>query len=235
MSEREGGRPRKRVKEIRSSMPALLTTQRDDGTRPLKAIVGWAVIGALLFGNYVVFEWIGSDYVDWFIDNGTLIALIFALISAAVDLDRYPHLISAHPSLYGGACAELVASNILSWPDPGQGAKGELGARDFRSDAFDSFVGSLFGVGVALLGTAWILVVAPAQYLVVAVCGAPARMARASGIRTWVREEEGRTVITRGPRPDSSVGSVAIGIADKPVTYTNALGAAALWGLTFVT
>jgi hypothetical protein len=43
------------------------------------------------------FAALGGDYLDWYVRNGFIIALVFSVVAVAVDLDRQVELIAAHP------------------------------------------------------------------------------------------------------------------------------------------
>src|SRR4051794_6807806 len=62
-----------------------------------RELLGLAVLLALAAVNALWFSAAGSDYLQWFLDNGALVALVFGVVTTAVDLDRNPGLIAANP------------------------------------------------------------------------------------------------------------------------------------------
>jgi hypothetical protein len=94
----------------------------------------------------------------------------------------------------------------------------------------DSLFTLLFGCALLLLALGWIAVVAPFQYFVTLVAGAPARSAALS-LRMWVKRS-GKTVeLFKVPAELVAEGMEEVGLASRPVTVTSAIAA----GLLFVT
>jgi hypothetical protein len=97
---------------------------------------------------------------------------------------------------------------------------------------FDSLISLV--VSIAMFGATfgWLLIVAPVQYLVFAVLGAPARNAlRDQTVATY-------DPVTDTMKMDVSVGSAhsgfEIGYREKPVSLTAALAAAVFWVISAV-
>jgi hypothetical protein len=83
-----------------------------EGTRPQRAVswvFGLAVIGAALELDRVLFRVLfDSDYLRWYLANGSLIALAFGVFTVAwADLNRMTGLISANPYSYVAATGML--------------------------------------------------------------------------------------------------------------------------------
>jgi hypothetical protein len=96
----------------------------------------------------------------------------------------------------------------------------------------DAVVSMIIVVGLYVALAAWVLLVAPAQYFVYLVAGAPAREALASPRRLWLRVTPGETEFAT----DSKLNAVPedaseSGFTAKPVTFTAALAAVLLFAL----
>jgi len=83
-----------------------------DGTflqRTVTLAVGLVVIGAVVELDRVIFDvLLDSDYLHWYVANGTLIGITFGLITIAWgDLNKMTGLISAHPHDYVATCIML--------------------------------------------------------------------------------------------------------------------------------
>src|SRR5580765_6932504 len=131
---------------------------------------GWLYGGVIMLAlavNFVVFASFGADYFDWYLANGSKLALVLALFSLAIKLDDEPGVIAAHPSIYVGAWLAffgngfLWLSNIL---------------RSGSSSVWDELVTMPFCLAWTALAFAWLAVVVPAQYFVTLVCGGPVRL-----------------------------------------------------------
>jgi hypothetical protein len=156
-------------------------------------------------GFQVVF---GLSYFRWYVENGSAIFLVVGVVSLALDWDRYPGCISADPYTYFDAWQKLVTDSFgqLGAPFRERRAGWLSGARYLDLPLFVLFVAAWILTVSAFMAVSWF-----AQYVLFLVCGAPARLMLAA----------------HGDRPGS-------GYAAKPVTFTAAIGAAALYGLSLV-
>lgn len=188
---------------------------------------------------------LGSDYLEWFVDNGTLIALVFALVSVAVDLNRHSGLIAATPSGFVsailGVFAELGESlgSLFAEPradvDLWDSGLATLTSR-YRSRALDTVFGGIFLGLFFVVMAGWLFVIAPVQYFLNLPCGAPARMALTSERTIWVVNSPGRYWYTIGSKDEvddaKERGATEISFATKPVTLTSGVSALVLWGVS---
>jgi hypothetical protein len=266
-----------------------------------------AVLGAVLLGGLIALDELlfhllfDSSYLRWYLANGSLAALVFALVTLAWgDVNKLTGLISAHPLEYAGSCLAL-------WTLPGfglaailrtdrsrqrpavtpHGVANDFGIGEMRrklGDAlanpavsgrlreelsrlaheaddrskeanapepptspdaieepepplvpkglglFDVWLGILFGLTFALVYVAWLLVVAPIQFVVNLLAGAPARVALASPYRAWflitAHEIHVEEAWKSEPLPKDAVESA---FSSKPVTFTAVIAAATLF------
>ncbi len=200
--------------------------------------------------NFVVFAAFGGAYLDWYLQNGSIIAFVFAVVAVAIDLDREWNLIAAHPLNFLTGIGQLVTQVLMAirqllspaWADAKLaemgGGYGSLQSR-YRSPTLDSAVTILFALTFIAAMLAWALVVAPLQYWVNLLCGAPARTGLASQDRTYREDRDGliRLVLepeTKGELEDAhKSGTVSVlSFASKPVTFTAAIAAAVLWAVS---
>lgn len=97
----------------------------------------------------------------------------------------------------------------------------------------DVVLGLLFGPAFLLVFVAWLLVVAPLQFVVNLAAGAPARLALASPARAWYRitphEIHVEEALKSGSVPE---GATESGFSAKPVTFTAAIGSALLFAVS---
>jgi hypothetical protein len=225
--------------------------------RRLSELAALAVLVALVAINAFWFDAAGESYFEWFLANGSLIALLFGVVSATVDLDDNPSLIAADPLNFAIGVVrvflELSTSLAALFGAPRSSAAleaaglSELQTR-FRWPLLDIVLAYAFLAVFALAMFAWSLVVAPLQYWVNLVCGAPARTALASGRTVWrVRRSERHTEYVIAPKDESELsagdardleekraGKLAseISFATRPVTLTAGIAAAALLGVS---
>jgi hypothetical protein len=146
----------------------------------------YLMVPGLLVLDWAVFRYLlGTDYVAWYLANGALIAVGTAFVSriweSVESLGR--SLISADPLAYYGRClgiagiAMYVVANALLSPAP---EVRSVETRQYRLDAalapLDYLLNVVIMIVVAGLVVGWLLFVAPMNYLVTLVSGAPARM-----------------------------------------------------------
>ena len=207
----------------------VTTIGDEEGGRASGWLVG-AVIVAALAANYAVFRLFDASYVDWYVANGSGLAVALGVFSLAIKLDDEPGLIAAHPADYLGAWFSFVAHGFLWLGNIVHSDSYESGSAPF----WDSLVTFLFSLAWAVAAFAWLAVVVPAQYCVTLVCGAPARLTLAARRDVIVerREPEPRPGRPRTPTSRSRI-NVGRNVGESPVTATAAISAAALFALSF--
>jgi peptidoglycan/LPS O-acetylase OafA/YrhL len=195
--------------------------------KPLNALAVGLLLAGLVAADYGAFQLFDRNYFDWYISNGSLIALAVAVVAVAVELDQRPSLISARPGVYLGAWVEIPGETLLSFSDLVRGVD-----PDPDAGPLDALITGVVAIIFAGLWLCWLVVIAPLQYFVTLLAGAPARRARASGRRTWVERRSGTTVIGTGPIEQMPNGSQEIGLARRPVSATSTLTAALLFAVS---
>ena len=178
--------------------------------------------------NYWIFRRFHGDYLRWYVSAGPFIGLATAAFGAAWGkLDNNVGLISANPFEYIWACRMTAGLPIyvfggilLSKNQPKRISLREL---FFGLPLILVFV-------VAALG--WMLLIAPLQYFVFLVCGAPSSILLCSTYAVHARMSDRKLIYedktTRDPEPEKGDGWDA-SMRDKPVTLTNAFSAVALF------
>jgi hypothetical protein len=268
-----------------------------DGTflqRAVTLVVGFAVVGALIELNTIAFRTLfDTDYLRWYLANGTVIGITFGLITVAWgDLNKMTGLISAHPHDYVATCITLGvlpllgSSALITTPDVlrrrkareeaqleryaklgeladnqdqaisdderqrlrsiGQQARDELAARAAPTEEpqgagrpehvprglgpLDIALGIVFTFGFQVAFLAWLLVIAPVQYVVNLAAGAAARRAVASPVRAWYSVTPRRINIGESEKTKSlPEDAMEAKFSANPVTVTSAVAAALLF------
>ncbi|WP_152039667.1 hypothetical protein [Salinigranum salinum] len=145
-------------------------------------VVYYSLIPGLLLFDWAVFRYVlGMDYVAWYLANGALIAIGTAFVSKAwssVEQLSLP-LVSADPVSYFGGCADALAMHMYAF------SAAELARKptdswweahlDRVARPLDSLLKSVWILILTAIILGWFLFVAPANYLVTLVAGAPAR------------------------------------------------------------
>jgi hypothetical protein len=73
-----------------------------------RVVLGLGIIGGLIAANYVFFqEVLELNYFRWYLDNGPLVHVIFALIALGLNLDKNLDLIAVRPNQYIYGCLEI--------------------------------------------------------------------------------------------------------------------------------
>jgi hypothetical protein len=207
-----------------------------------RELLGLLVLLALAAVNALWFSLAGGDYFRWFLDNGALVALVFGVVTTAVDLDRNAGLIAANPLGFEiGVVRVFLELSSSLWGMFGaprsDRALEDLGLTEvqtrFRSRLFDYLLSNLFLFVLAAAMLAWALVVAPLQYFVNLVCGAPARVALASRTTMHrVQPTPSHTEYVNAPKDSPEVDGAELTFASRPVSFTAAIAAALLFGLS---
>ena len=104
--------------------------------------------------------------------------------------------------------------------------------RSREASFFDSFAASIVLIGIALIGLAWLVVIAPIQYFVTLLTGAPARVALGSKTGVSAIKQGDTTAIITGA-VDPPPGAKPVGLLkDNAVTVTSAITASFLFLLS---
>ena len=197
------------------------------------------LIAGLLLSNVVVFALLGRNYLDWYIAHGVEIGLAFAFVAVVVDLDRYPELISDAPWEYAEGARSVVGLMTVTIGTaferpPTSSAAGSgpwlLLGRNLVG-LFETLAAGLLATGIVLAAAAWLIVVAPIQYVVNLACGEPARSARESRRALDVRRGPGGLEVSDSfvDQEPKGADTERMSLALKPVAFTNTVAAGVLW------
>lgn len=211
--------------------------------RRLLVVAVYLMMPALIALNWWLFRRFGdTDYVVWYVHNGSLISLSAAFVALVSDeLQARDDLLSLHPVVYFRACVVLTA--VFSWA-LGVHLEAARYDRSRQGDAaymfafsWDTLATTVMSMVVLLLVIGWVLVIAPLNYVVTLLAGAPARLQRRHpGWRPIVREEAGEVTITKEFRlPGApgvatlSPGAKDVSLARRPVAVTQMFAALILF------
>ena len=199
-----------------------------------------AALAVALAADYVVFRLLDVNYFRWYVENGALIQLLVGGIALVIDLESEPKLISVHPGEYLASAETVIGLTAINFaadmrpaPDPSEEERTRQRILPRRWEP-DFLFGGLLHIAWVLVGVAWLIVIAPVQYVGNLVAGAPARLALANPHHL--------AVFRRGPVISIvpvSAGSRAnapevIGLTKKPVAATASITAALLFGLSYL-
>lgn len=203
------------------------------GNKPLPSLAGALGLAAVGLAAYLVFRAFGVNYLRWYLAGGALIQFAIAGFAIAVDLERYPWLISTNPNEFLAEAWTVAGESYLAFADELE----RSGARSTRDDVpgpgpFDVLFAAFFYFAYFATVCAWTLVIAPLQYVGNLIAGAPVRLALASPVRLIVRRGGKMTRIdrTNADAPPQE-GAEVIGLAQKPVATTAFISAGLLYAL----
>ena len=187
---------------------------------PFLGLAGICFLNSFFFRKIFGLGWRG--YFDWYVSAGPFIGLALVAFGAAWEsLDKNTGLVSANPLAYIGSCLQLIGLPI-------EALGGHVQTK--RVDAWDRIVAQPLIALFALACVAWLVLVAPAQYFLFLVCGAPSRVALNSGYRLHA-ELDGNILKPLDLKPDDPKPATGwdASMSNKPVTIANAFGAAVLF------
>jgi hypothetical protein len=201
--------------------------------RGVTAALGLAALTALIAADELVLRALfGTHYLSWYLANGAIVSLVVAFVTLAWgDLNDLPGLISAHPLEYAAAHVALCAL-------PSQSLAAILAPRgEARPESAPiglPVLDAILTVAVTLVllaaFVAFMLVVAPIQFFVYLVAGAPGREACASPERAWYRIRAREILVESGPRTgELPAGADESAYTSRPVTFTAAIASALLF------
>lgn len=211
------------------------------------------IVALILFYRWAFYHYFQLVYLRTYLKFGYLMMLAFTFLTLVVDLDENSDLISSHPFRYLKACWRA-----LSVPAYTVGGDWRLETKDAPapfeidsrkdeaaiwetilqplkslSDIFDLFVSGAFFIIFIVVIFVWLLFIAPLQYFIFLVCGAPARVLMRQKRRAWHAPDEVKADEGSSPEHEPA-NAVDLDGTSKPVRMTSALASAVLWVLSVV-
>ena len=192
-------------------------------TLPILGLAGLCLLNSFFFNKIFGGGWRG--YLDWYLSAGPLIGL--ALVAFAISwqaLDKNEGLVSAHPLKYFAACAWMVGLPVTAF---GGHCKAD---NQHKANPWDVLISKILIAVFTVAAIAWLLLIAPVQYFLFLICGAPSRVALNSNyrLRAVLETNELKLIEPKPDEPEPTDGWDA-SMRDKPVTMANAFGVAVLF------
>lgn len=143
------------------------------------------IIGLILLNRWIFAALFDTDYLLWYISNGSLIGAGVTFVSlASKEFKKDVDAISANPGIYVAAYFKYLA---IIYFDFGTYLRLNKSVILF----FDSFLVFAWLMIILSATFLWIIIVVPLQYFVFLLCGAPARMFHPDGYQAFDRIEDG--------------------------------------------
>lgn len=162
----------------------------------------------------------GVGYVAWFLDDGPLIGVAVGFLALVWDeLEVRKGLLALNPVRYLSTCLSLAGVLIFSVGTSltGRTREATLGA------LWDGVVATVMGLVITVLALGWLVVVAPLNWAVTLVAGAPARLhLRGARTRAVVYETSRRVDVAEEP-VDALAGGTDVSLGRHPFAVTQAL------------
>ncbi len=201
----------------------------------MTAVGAHLAIPLLIAANWLAFHaFSDTGYLEWYLKAGPVLSLSAGFLGLIwEDLAARNGLISANPAQYFGACLQLAGAFFFS---VGTFHRAPARAHPEQRAGFrrqwDDVMTMLLTIPIVGIVMLWVIVVAPLNYAVTLVTGAPARRALSVPGRRAVAEEEGAWLTVRDEAGDAGRAGAAIDISfvRKPFAVTQAMTALVLWG-----
>ncbi|HEY3025866.1 MAG TPA: hypothetical protein VGJ55_06940 [Pyrinomonadaceae bacterium] len=199
------------------------TTFMTEVALPLAGLISLCLI------DYFVFRRLfHSNYLRWYLNAGPFIALATAAFGVAWGgLDNNVGLISANPLRYIRACKMAAGLPIYVF-----GGIVLSKNQPQRISLRDILFGLPLIVVFVIAAMGWLLFMAPIQYFVFLICGAPSRIVLSSNYAVYAKIDGRRLIYedntTADPKPEKGKGWDA-SMRDKPVTLANAFSGVTLF------
>lgn len=143
------------------------------------------MIGFILLNRWLFAALFNTDYLLWYINNGSLIGAGVTFISlASEEFKKDVDAVSANPGIYFAAYFKYLAIIYFDFGTYLRLNKGVISI----FDTFLALAWMMIIFGATLL---WIIIVIPLQYFVFLLCGAPARMFHPAGYQASDRIKDG--------------------------------------------
>lgn len=208
-----------------------------DSGRLVRILLSYSALPVLIGLNWFLFRYVGNrNYFLWYLDNGALIGLATGLLGLFWALEKRAELISVSPVEYFGTCLQVTGGFLFSlgtyYRTPeAKSAEPTEGVRKIAADLWDTFASLCVVPLIVAVVLLWVAVVAPLNYLVTLINGAPARRSLRHGPRRLVAIERGNQVeigelAAGAPLPGDAI---EVSFAAKPFAATQAVNALVLW------
>ncbi|MFV9616861.1 MAG: hypothetical protein ACNYZG_12955, partial [Gammaproteobacteria bacterium] len=154
------------------------------------------------------------------------VALAIVVTSVAWgEIDKNTGLISLNPLEYSAACLYAAGLPLIAI-----GAHAQSKNQPNRLAFIDTVSYILALLLIAIVVVAWLWLVAPLQYFMTIVCGAPARAAQSSTYMLYARIEDGKLEYEeKQPGEIAPVGYWDASMREKPLALVSALTAVLLF------
>lgn len=205
----------------------------------LGTIAAYLAIPLLIAANWFAFRMFGhTSYFQWYLQAGPVISLATGFLGLIwEDLAARKALISANPAQYFGACLQLTGAFYFSL-----GTQDRSPKETFREEnvslgkVWDDWMTLLLTLPIVGIVMIWVLVVAPLNYVVTLVSGAPARRALNRPVRRAVAVEDGHLLTVSEAGDEAGVPGTLndISFGRKPLAVTQAMNALVLWGVKII-
>jgi len=90
-------------------------SQSGDQARPMAVLAAGLTLAGCGAASAMIFRLNHVGYVRWYIDNGSVVALVMSIASLTLALDSLPGLISARVDVFVRTGLRLVALPAVAW------------------------------------------------------------------------------------------------------------------------
>lgn len=201
-----------------------------------------AIAGLLLLNQWVFRCLFDLSYVEWFASKAAVIGLVTSVVTQVWNrLEKNTGLVSADPGAYAAAALFTAGIPLFAFGTQIRLRPSHGGASPQASPlrALMALGDTLLMAGWVLVLTlallAWLVIVAPAQYVVFLVCAAPSRRFLRARTRPVVSDLGGRVTMFEWPA-DTPVpeGGWDAGLQDKPIALANLCASLLFFGLSLL-
>ena len=203
--------------------------------RLIRTVVWYLAIPFLIAVNWFLFRrFAPTGYFVWYLKNGSIISLATGFLGLFWDLEKRKELISLDPVEYFSTCIKITGGFLVSLGTHLRTPNDEQQKTSLKTiapDLWDNFASLSLVPIVVVLVILWVLVVAPLNYLLTLISGAPARRALRHQLRRAVAFEEGNQLSVEEWNPKAPLPSDVedVSFARKPFATTQAVNALVLW------
>jgi hypothetical protein len=208
-----------------------------DSGRLVRTFLYYSTIPILIGLNWFLFRYVGNrNYFLWYLDNGAVIGLATGLLGLFWALEKRAELISVNPVEYFATCLQVSGGFLFSMgtyyrtPEK-KSAEPKESVRTIVADLWDTFASLCVVPLIVAVALLWVAVVAPLNYLVTLIGGAPARRSLRHGPRRLVAMQRGSQTEMGELSADAPLprDAIEVSFAAKPFAAAQAVNALVLW------
>jgi hypothetical protein len=199
-------------------------------------IVSTIMVVLILLNWYLFQQLLGLNYFMWYVEIGIFISIFMGVFALTW---KDPHLTeglsSLNPREYTATCALLVATYMTALSEHFYSIE-DRKEESIVIYSWDLLITVIWGIVLSVGLMVWVFVIAPLNYLVTIISGAPARqyLRGATGVAVIRKMKDDSLSLDYGSSKEKINTEYIVSLISNPFATTQALTVLVLWIIKFI-